>query len=111
MSKVFVGNIPYSVTSDGLADILREVGLPHLSAKVILDRETGRSRGFAFVELDDQWDPGDAVRLLDGHVVDGRPLRAREADDRPRSGGGGGRGRSPRRGRGGAREAEFDVWE
>jgi cold-inducible RNA-binding protein len=111
-NKIFVGNLPWRVTSDDLVAMLDEMGHPHRSARVVLDRDTGRSRGFAFVEFGDDQEASDAARDLDGHVVDGRPLRAREADDRPRSGGAGrgGRSRRGRGGGGGGRDAEFDVW-
>jgi cold-inducible RNA-binding protein len=105
VSKVFVGNLPWKVTSDDLAAMLTDGGHAHRSVRVILDRETGKSRGFAFVEVDTPQAAADVIRDLDGRVVDGRPLRANEAEGRPRGGGGGGgRGRrggeQSRRGRG-----------
>jgi cold-inducible RNA-binding protein len=99
--KIFVGNLPWRVTGDDLVAILHDLGHYQRSAKVILDRETGRSRGFGFVEFDTAQAAQDAIRDLDGHVVDGRPLRANESEDKP--GGGGSRerrgGERARRGR------------
>ena len=88
-NKVFLGNLPWAVTSDSLADLLRDEGYTFKSAKVIADRETGRSRGFAFVEFETPEAADEAIAGLDGHVIDNRPLRAMEATDRPNRGGGG----------------------
>ncbi|NJN18271.1 MAG: RNA-binding protein [Oscillochloris sp.] len=86
--KLFVGNLPWSV---GDAE-LEELFSPHgdvQSARVINDRDTGRSRGFGFVEIDVE-NVADVIRATDGQDVDGRPLRVNEAEDRNRGGGGGG---------------------
>ena len=88
-NKVFLGNLPWGVTSESLADLLRDEGYTFKSAKVIADRETGRSRGFAFVEFETPEAAAEAIAGLDGHVIDGRPLRAMEATDRSDRGGGG----------------------
>lgn len=88
-NKVFLGNLSWGVTGDSLADLLRDEGYDFRSAKVILDRETGRSRGFAFVEFETPEAAAEAIAGLDGHVIDGRPLRAMEATDRSDRGGGG----------------------
>jgi RNA recognition motif-containing protein len=87
--KLYVGNIPFSTTD---AD-LRSMFEPHgtvTSVKVITDRETGRSRGFAFVEMDDATAAANAIRALDGSQMGGRSLRVNEAQDRREGGGGGG---------------------
>ena len=89
--KLYVGNIPFTTTD---AD-LRSMFEPHgtiTSVKVITDRETGRSRGFAFVEMDDATAAANAIRALDGSQMGGRSLRVNEAQDRREGGGGGGFG-------------------
>ncbi|HEY8120404.1 MAG TPA: RNA-binding protein [Myxococcota bacterium] len=89
--KLYVGNIPFTTTD---AD-LRAMFEPHgavTSVKVITDRETGRSRGFAFVEMDDATAAANAIRALDGSQMGGRSLRVNEAQDRREGGGGGGFG-------------------
>ena len=91
--KIYVGNLSFSSTEEEL----RAVFAPHgdvASVKVITDRDTGRSRGFAFVEMDDASAADDAIRALDGSELGGRSLRVNEAQDkRGGGGGGGGRGR------------------
>ena len=62
------------------------------SVNVITDRETGRPRGFAFVEMENASDADDAIRALDGSNLEGRDIRVNEAQDRRGGGGGGGRG-------------------
>lgn len=100
--KLYVGNLPYSMGDDELREIFEEFGTVQ-SASVLMDRETGRSRGFGFVEMDDA-DGKSAMSALDGRDVDGRALRVNEARPREeRSGGGygGGRGGGGGGGRGG----------
>lgn len=83
---LYVGNLPWSSTEDDVRVCMEEIGPVH-ACRLVIDRETGRSRGFAFVDMDD----GDAQRVideLDGTDFDGRPLRINEA--RPREGGSGG---------------------
>lgn len=96
MKKIYVGNLPWSATEAEIRDFFGAVGEVH-SVAVITDRETGRSRGFGFVEMDDA-DAEKAINELNGRDMGGRPLRVNEAQDRrggggPRGGGGGGRGR------------------
>jgi RNA recognition motif-containing protein len=90
--RIYVGNIAFSTTEADLEEAFGRYG-PVASANVITDRETGRSRGFAFVEMDDA--PADeAIRALDGTDLGGRSLRVNEARERTGGGGGGGgRGR------------------
>jgi RNA recognition motif-containing protein len=91
MKKIFVGNLAWKVDDQELENMFAKYGEVH-SAKVISDRETGRSRGFGFVEMDDSA-ADDAIEGLNGVEIDGRDLRVNEANDRPeRSGGGGNRG-------------------
>jgi len=88
--KLYVGNLPFSTTEAELRDLFGRHGSVE-SVKVITDRETGRPRGFAFVEMD-ATAASDAIRSLDGTDLGGRTLRVNEAQDRERSGGGGGGG-------------------
>ena len=86
MKKIYVGNLPWSADEAALRDLFATVGTVQ-SAAVISDRETGRSRGFGFIEMDDS-DADKAISELNGHDMDGRPLRVNEARERaPRSGG------------------------
>src|SRR5436305_13192529 len=93
MSKnLYVGNLPFSTTADDLREAFAPYGSV-TSAQVVSDRETGRSRGFGFVEMDGGAD--EAIAALDGKEFQGRNLRVNEArarEERPRaSGAGGGR--------------------
>lgn len=90
MKKIYVGNLPWSATDADLKDFFSSIGPVH-SAAVISDRETGRSRGFGFVEMDDA-DAERAISDLNGRDMDGRPLRVNEAQERRGRGGGGGGG-------------------
>lgn len=80
--KIFVGNLPWRIGNDELSAMLADMGHKFRSAKVIADRDTGRSRGFGFVEFDTEMAADDAMRDLNGHVVDGRSLRANLADEK-----------------------------
>ena len=89
--KLYVGNIPFSATEDELREAFERHGAV-ASVKVIMDRETGRPRGFAFVEMDDATAAANAIRALDGSQMGGRSIRVNEALDRREGGGGGGGG-------------------
>ena len=93
--KLYVGNLPFSTTEDELRTTFERHGSVD-SVNVITDRETGRPRGFAFVEMDDASAADDAMRALDGSDLGGRNLKVNEAHDRQRGGGGGGYGRGNR---------------
>jgi RNA recognition motif-containing protein len=95
--KLYVGNLPFSATEDELRILFARHGGVG-SVNVIMDRETGRPRGFAFVEMEDGNAAQAAQRALDGSEFGGRSLRVNEAQDRRDGGGGGGGG-----GRGGPR--------
>jgi len=96
--KLYVGNLPFSSTEEELRDVFGRHGTVE-SVAVITDRETGRPRGFAFVEMAEADAADDAIRALDGSDLGGRSIRVNEAQDR-RGGGGGGGGRGgPRRDR------------
>ncbi len=97
--KLYVGNIPFTTTEDELRAAFEQHGSV-ASVNVITDRETGRPRGFAFVEMDESSAAEEAMRALDGSDLGGRSLRVNEAQDR-RGGGGGGGGRGGRGGGGG----------
>ncbi|MBT3448252.1 MAG: RNA-binding protein [Bacteroidetes Order II. Incertae sedis bacterium] len=91
MKNIFVGNLPWRTDDQELENLFSQYG-EVLSAKVISDRETGRSRGFGFVEMEDDA-ALEAIENLNGQEMDGREIRVNEANDRPqRSGGGGHRG-------------------
>lgn len=76
--KLYVGNLPYSTTDESLAGIFSECGTVD-SAKVITDRETGRSKGFGFVEMSNDDEAATAIDQLNGSEVDGRSMRVNEA--------------------------------
>lgn len=88
MKKIYVGNLPWSVNDAELRELFAAFGTVH-SASVVNDRETGRSRGFGFVEMD-EGDAQKAIADLDGREHAGRALRVNEAQERQRRGGGGG---------------------
>jgi RNA recognition motif-containing protein len=96
-SKLYVGNLAYSMRDEGLQQLFSEYGNV-ASAKVMSDRDTGRSKGFGFVEMSSADEAQAAIRGLNGKSVDGRDLivnEARPKEDRPSGGyggGGGGRG-------------------
>jgi RNA recognition motif-containing protein len=79
--NIYVGNLSYDTRDDGLASAFEQYGEVR-SARVITDRETGRSRGFGFVEMEDNDAADSAIAALNGAELDGRPLRVNEA--RPR---------------------------
>jgi RNA recognition motif-containing protein len=80
MTTIYVGNLPFSASEDDVRDLFAEHGNVQ-SVKLIIDRETGRPRGFGFVEMDGQ-DAASAIEALDGQDYGGRSLRINEA--RPR---------------------------
>jgi len=87
--NIFVGQLAYVVTSDDLLAIFEEYGTVD-SAKVILDRETGRSRGFGFVEMPNEEEANEAIEQLNGAELEGRTLTVNKARERENRGGGGG---------------------
>ena len=87
--KLYVGNLPFSSTEEDLRSLFGRHGTV-ASVNVIMDRETGRPRGFAFVEMSEASAAQDAIRALDGSDLGGRSIRVSEAQER--QGGGGGRG-------------------
>ena len=100
--KLYVGNLSFSVTDDELHQAFASFG-NIASARVVMDRMSGRSKGFGFVELEDDQSADEAISKMDGQTIGGRPVRVSEAkpqEDRPRREGGGGGGG----GRGGNRD-------
>ncbi|MGQ0848178.1 MAG: RNA recognition motif domain-containing protein [Actinomycetota bacterium] len=93
--NIYVGNLPFSTTSESLSTLFSRFGTVG-SANVAVDRETGRSRGFGFVEMEDESEAKKAIEELDGTDIDGRRVtvnQARPKTDRPRAGTGGRYGR------------------
>ena len=87
MAKIYVGNLPFSASEADVRQLFAQHGTVE-SVSLPTDRETGRPRGFGFVEMS-QADAARAIQSLNGHEMGGRQLRVNEAQDKPRSGGGG----------------------
>jgi RNA recognition motif-containing protein len=102
--KLYVGNLPFSATDENLQDIFAQAGTV-TSAKIIMDRDSGRSKGFGFVEMSTDQEAADAISKFNGADYNGRPMTVSEARPMaPREGGGGGgRGFGGGGGRGGDR--------
>ena len=98
-NKLYVGNLPFSMTDQILAELFAQAGTV-TSAKVVTDRESGRSRGFGFVEMSTDDEATNAISKLNGQDCEGRALQVAEARPKEAGGGGGGYGGS-RGGRGG----------
>jgi len=115
MKNLYVGNLPHNTSEAELRTVFEAHGAVE-KVSLVTDRETGRSRGFAFVEMSDASEADKAIALLNGTDLGGRPLTVNEAKpkaDRPRSGGqrsnsGGGRGRDDYRGH--ARQPREPRW-
>lgn len=91
-NRLYVGNLSYDLNTEDLRAAFQNVGQV-VDAKVLIDRESGRSRGFGFVTMGSDEDAKKAIREMDGFVLGGRSLRVNEAEDRrPAQGGGGGGG-------------------
>ncbi|WP_428940969.1 RNA recognition motif domain-containing protein [Fontivita pretiosa] len=102
-SKLYVGNLSYNTTSSDLEQLFAAHGTVQ-SAEVISDRDTGRSKGFGFVQMSSEGEAQAAIAAMNGQEVDGRALTVNQAkprEERPRGGGGGGRGGYGGGGRGG----------
>src|ERR1700748_506817 len=89
MAKIYVGNLPFTATEADVRTLFSQHGTVETVA-LPTDRETGRPRGFGFVEMS-QADSARAIQALNGYSMNGRALRVNEAQDKPRTGGGGGR--------------------
>ena len=91
-NKLYVGNLPFSVTEDSLQQLFSQAGKVE-SATIITDRDTGRSKGFGFVEMSSEQEATDAITKFNGSDFEGRSITVNEARPKvPREGGGGGRG-------------------
>ncbi len=88
--KLYVGNLPFQTTEEDLSDLFSQAGNVE-SVRIITDRDTGRSRGFGFVEMGDE-EADKAVESLNGTEMGGRPLTVNEARPQVNRGGGGGGG-------------------
>jgi len=88
--NIFVGNLSFNSTEDGLRVLFEQHGEVS-SARIISSRETGRSRGFGFVEMPNDDEARAAIAALNGTDLDGRDLRINEANEKPDRGSGGGR--------------------
>lgn len=111
--NIYVGNLAWSLSEEDLRDAFEAHGAVS-SATILTDRDTGRSRGFGFVEMDNDSEAKAAIAALDGHELGGRALRVNEARPREKrsSGGGGyrGGGGNNRRGGGGGYNNRRDRW-
>jgi RNA recognition motif-containing protein len=92
-TRLYVGNLSYNVTEPELREVFAEGGRNVVEVKIVMDRDTGRPRGFAFVEMGSDDEASQAIQSLTGREVSGRAINVSEARERtPRSGGGGGYG-------------------
>ena len=90
-TKLYVGNLAFQTTSEELQELFAQAGTVQ-SASVVEDRDTGRSRGFGFVEMSSNEEAAAAIDQFNGKEVNGRALKVNEAKPRENRGGGGGRG-------------------
>src|SRR3954463_1097669 len=89
-TRLYVGNLSYNVTEPELRDVFAEGGRNVVEVKIVMDRDTGRPRGFAFVEMGSDDEASQAIQSLSGRELQGRAISVSEARERaPRSGGGG----------------------
>ena len=100
MTNIYVGNLSFNASDDDLRAAFEQYG-EVTSVNIIMDRDTGRSRGFAFVEMADAENAKDAIESIDGTDIAGRAVKVNEARPRPPRGGGGGGGGGGRYGGGG----------
>ncbi|MFH1729332.1 MAG: RNA-binding protein [Pseudomonadota bacterium] len=90
-NKLYVGNLPYSVTDESLGEHFAQCGTVE-SAKVITDRDSGRSKGFGFVEMSSSQEAADAIEKINGSELDGREIKVSEAKPQNKTRGRGGFG-------------------
>ena len=88
-NKLFVGGLSWNTNDEGLRSAFEGYG-PVVEAKVVMDRDTGKSRGFGFVTMGEAEAAQTAMKEMDGSTLDGRAIRVNEANDKGRGGGGGG---------------------
>ena len=108
---IYVGNLPYSTTDEDLKGLFAAHG-EVASARVVVDRMTGRSKGFGFVEMTDRAQAQQAIEALNGYDIEGRKLRVNESQPKPREerGDRGGGGGGYRERRGGGDRGGGDRW-
>lgn len=104
--RLYVGNLSYNTTEIDLRDLFSQAGTV-ADAKVVMDRETGRPRGFAFVEMSSDQEAAAAIEQFNGREFGGRAINVNEAQERSGGGGGGGRGGGFGGGGGGGRGGGF----
>src|SRR6478672_7409907 len=127
VKNIFVGNLNFNATEEGVRSLFERYGAVN-SARIMTDRDTGRSRGFAFVEMENETEADQAISALNGYTMDGRALNVNEARPKPergfgagggrgfggggggRPGGGGGGGRRPGGGGGGGGNRREPRW-
>src|SRR5215204_4486442 len=102
VKNIFVGNLDFGATESSIRSLFEQYGTVD-RVNVVTDRDTGRSRGFAFVEMSDSEQADRAISALNGYQLDGRSLNVNEARPKGDAGGGGGRGGFRREGGGGQR--------
>jgi cold-inducible RNA-binding protein len=102
VKKIFVGNLDFQATEDSVRSLFEQYGQV-ASVHIMTDRDTGRSRGFAFVEMDSDQEAESAMNALNGYNMGGRALNVNEARPKPDRGFGGGGGGRPGGGGGGRR--------
>ena len=90
-NRLYVGNLSFNSTKESLQSTFAASG-EVVEVHVVTDRDSGQSRGFAFVTMGDSQQAAAAISAMNGALLDGRPLRVNEAEERPRGGGGGGGG-------------------
>ncbi len=109
-NKLYVGNLSFNITNDDLMDYFAEAGTVQ-SANVVEDRDTGRSRGFGFVEMSSDEEAQTAIEQLNGQELEGRNIVINEARPRENNRGGGGGGGGNRGGSGGGGGGgDYDRW-
>ena len=91
-SRLYVGNLPFSADENAVRELFAQDGRDVTEVKMITDRETGRPRGFGFVEMGNSEHADTAISALNGYSMDGRALTVNEAKERTSGGGGGGGG-------------------
>jgi cold-inducible RNA-binding protein len=102
VKNIFVGNLDFNATEESVRSLFERYGAVN-SARIMTDRETGRSRGFAFVEMENESEADQAISALNGYTLDGRTLNVNEARPKPDRGFGGGGGNRFGGGGGGGR--------
>jgi RNA recognition motif-containing protein len=108
-NRLYVGNLSFNATTDSVRAAFQELG-EVTDVHLVMDRETGRSRGFAFVTMADDTQASSAISSMNGALLDGRPLRVNEAEAREQRGGGGGGGGGGRGAGGGGGGGGRNRW-